>query len=56
MAQNRTWLGGRALWVWAVVVLAFGLAASCYGDTTAPPRYVPPQPDTGNVDSTKNQG
>jgi hypothetical protein len=52
MTQNRTWLAGRALWVWAVVVLAFGLAASCYSDPTAP-RYVPAP---GSVDTTKSQG
>jgi hypothetical protein len=48
MTKNRTWIG-------VALVLAFGLAAGCYSDPTKP-KYVPPQPDSTQSDSTKTQG
>lgn len=53
MNNNHNWLGSWGAWTWGLLVLAFGLAASCYSDTTNP-KYVPPN-DT-LIDTTINQG
>ncbi len=51
MTKNRTWLG-MALAV--ALVLAIGVAASCYSDSTGP-RSI--SPDTTSTDTTpKHQG
>lgn len=53
MNDRRHRLGGWAVWTWGALVLAFGLAASCYSDTTNP-KYIPPS-DT-STDTNNNQG
>jgi hypothetical protein len=54
MNRNRKWLGGWGVWTFGLLVLAFGLATSCYPDSTTNPRYVPPNDSI--PDSNQNQG